>query len=403
MSWYFYSCATRDGSLVRRNARFESADLLDRELARNGETLLDYRELPDAFFYAQQWVFGRMKPLEVAEFCNMLSMYVSGGVDLQSALTDMAEGSHSLAFRRVLTDVRLALLNGYPLSQAMRQSGQFPEEVLALAKIGEESGNLDRVLADAGAHIERLVAIRSAVKRALIYPGFVLSIIIAATLFWLSFVIPQLAEVFEAIDIEMPGHFAAMVAASDWVRSYWWLLVLILVGLPMAFVAARRIPWFRLQTDELAWRLPIMGQIVRLSQMAFWFQYLGLMYGAGLAITQAMELINQSVKNRFFAQRLEGFNARLQNGEKLQAAMRETGVFEPLALRMTAIGEDTGNLEAQMKKLAGIYLARVQALVDVLAKTLEPLLVILMAGLLAFFILGILAPIYESIGTIGAM
>jgi len=402
MTWFFYTTATRDGTLVRRNARFENVDVLDREISRVGEELVDYYALPDALFEVQQWLFGRVSQLEVAEFCNTLSMYVGGGVDLQSALQDMAGEANTVAYRRLLVQVRLALLNGYPLSQAMRQSEQFPEEVLALAKIGEESGNLDQVLADAAAHIERIVAIKSAVKRALIYPSFVLAIIIGAALFWLSFVIPRLAEVFDGINIELPGYFAAMVTASDWVRSYWWLLGLILIGLPVAFMAARRNEWFRLQTDQLGWHLPIMGTIVRASQMAFWFQYLGLMYGAGVSITQAMEVINQSVKNRFFRSKLAGFNARLQEGLTLQAVMREARIFEPVALRMTAIGEDTGNLEGQMKKMAGIYFARVTALVDVLAKTLEPLLVILMAGFLAFFILGILAPIYESVGAIGA-
>jgi len=401
MSWFFYTTTTREGALVRRNGRFENVELLDRELARSGEALLNYYALPDALYQAQQGLLGRIKALEVAEFCNTLALYVGGGVDMQSALQDMAGEAGTLAYRRLLLQVRQALLNGYPLSQALRQSGQIPEEVLALAKIGEESGNLDRVLIDAAAHIERLEAIKSAVKRALIYPAFVLTIIVAAALFWLSFVVPKLAEVFEGINIELPAHFATMMAASDWVQTYWWLLGLILLGLPVAFLAGRRNEWFRLHTDHLGWRLPIMGQIVRFSQMAFWFQYLGLMYGSGVTITQSMDVINCSIKNRFFRSKLAAFNARLQEGLTLQAVMREARIFEPLALRMTAIGEDTGNLEAQMKKMAGIYFARVTALVDVLAKALEPLLVILMAGFLAFFLLGILAPIYESVGAIG--
>lgn len=401
MAWFFYSVATRDGALVRRNGRFADVALLDSELARGGEMLVDYRALPDALFQARQWAFGRLRPLEVAEFCNMLSMYVSGGVDLQSALSDLEGNASSLAYRHIIGEVRLALLNGHPFSQALRSTEQFPEEVLALVKIGEESGTLDRVLADAGAHIERIEQIKSAVKRALVYPAFTLVVMIAGALFWLSFVMPKLAQVFTSIDIELPGHVAAMIAASDWVREYWWLLGIILVVLPVGFFAARTHAGFRLATDALAWRMPVMGRIVQGSQMAFWFQYLGLMYGAGVVITQAMDIINKSVKNRYFRIKVADFNTRLQNGESLQVAMRDARVFEPLALRMTAIGEETGNLEAQMKKLAGIYFARVNALVEVLAKTLEPAMAIVMAAMLAFFVLGVLAPIYESIGKIG--
>lgn len=401
MAWLFYTTATRNGELLRRNGRFEDAAALGRELARHGEELVDYFAMPEALYHAQEWAFGRLRPLEVAEFCGMLSMYVSGGVDLQSALADLEAGATSLAYRRILAQVRAGLLNGYPFSQALRATDQFPEEVLALVKIGEESGTLDRVLADAGAHIERIVAIKSAVKRALIYPAFTLVVMIGGALFWLSFVMPKLAQVFQSINIELPGHIAAMIAASDWVREYWWLLGIILVALPVLFFAARTNEWFHYQTDRIAWHLPVMGRIVYGSQMAFWFQYLGLMYGAGVVITQAMEIINTSVKNRFFRSRIANFNTRLQGGESLQTAIKDAGVFEPLAIRMVAIGEETGNLEGQMKKLAGIYFARVSALVEVLAKTLEPAMAIVMAAMLAFFVLGVLGPIYESIGKIG--
>ncbi|MDP1605162.1 MAG: type II secretion system F family protein [Rhodocyclaceae bacterium] len=401
MPWLFYTAATRDGALERRNGRFADAAMLDRELARHGEMLVDYLALPDALHQVRQWALGRLRPLETAEFCNMLSMYVSGGVDLQSALADLESNATSIAYRQILGQVRTGLLNGYPFSQALRETHQFPEEVLALVKIGEESGTLDRVLADAGAHIERIEEIKSAVKRALVYPAFTLVVMIGGALFWLSFVMPKLALVFTSIDIEMPGHVAAMIAASDWVREFWWLLGIILVALPMGFFAARANEGFRYQTDRMAWHMPVMGRIVYGSQMAFWFQYLGLMYGAGVVITQAMEIINKSVKNRFFRDKIANFNARLQDGESLQASIKETRIFEPLAIRMVAIGEETGNLEAQMKKLAGIYFARVNALVEVLAKTLEPAMAIVMAAMLAFFVLGVLAPIYESIGKIG--
>lgn len=401
MAWLFYSAVTRDGTLVRRNGRYADPVMLDAELARRGEDLVDYVALPDALYEVQQWVFGRLRPLEVAEFCNMLSMYVGGGVDLQSALTDLGNNATSIAFRRVIQEVRASLLNGQPFSVALRETRQFPEEVLALVKIGEESGTLDRVLADAGAHIERLDAIKSAVKRALVYPAFTLLVMIGGALFWLSFVMPRLAQVFTSINIALPGHVAAMIAASDWVQANWWLLVALLVITPVAFFAARANAWFRYQTDKLAWQLPIIGRIVHGSQMAYWFQYLGLMYGAGVVITQAMEIINTSVKSRFFRNRVANFNTRLQGGDSLQSAIRDARIFEPLAIRMIAIGEETGNLEAQMKKLAGIYFARVSALVDVLAKTLEPAMAVLMAAMLGFFVLGVLGPIYESIGKIG--
>ena len=401
MSWILYSIMTPDGNIVRRNGRFENIDVLDEEAHRRGEQIINFFELPDAFYRARQWVTGHISELEVAEFCSMLSMYVSGGVDLQSALSDMESSSRSPALKHVVVELRLALMNGFSLSQALKATEQFPDEVLALARIGEESGTLDRVLSDAGIHIERIVAIKSAAKRAMIYPAFTITVIFGGALFWLSFVIPKINEVFKSINIKLPASTMALVAASDWVREYWWFIIVLFFAIPILFFMARRNEKFRYQTDRLAWHLPIFGRIVSGSQMAFYFQYLNLMYGAGVVITQALETLTGAVKNRYLRRRVTGVLENLRAGEPLVRAIEKTAIFEPIAIRMIGIGEETGKLEGQLKKLGDIYFGRVNALVDVLSKVLEPMLLIVMAVLFGFFIVSVIGPIYGSIGSLG--
>ena len=401
MAWIIYSAQTIDGDIVRRSGRFENVDVLDQDLIRRGEQILNFFELPDAIFKLRQWAFARMRPLEVAEFCHMLSLYVAGGIDLQSALADMENSARSIAFRQVAVELRRSLMNGHPLSRALESTAPVSPEVVALTRIGEESGTLDRVLRDAGAHIERVVAIKSAAKRALIYPAFTLSVIIGGALFWLSYVIPKIAVVFKSIDLTLPPSTFMLIAASDWVREYWWLLAAIIIVLPVLFFLARRNEWFRYRTDRIGWHLPVFGRIISASQMAFYFEYLGLMYGAGVVITQALETLTQTVQNRYFKERVSGMIERLRAGERLTQAVERTRIFDQLTVRMIGIGETTGTLEAQLKKLGEIYFARVNALVDVLAKVLEPLMLIVMGALFIFFIIAIIGPIYEAIGRLG--
>lgn len=401
MSWILYSIMTPDGDVVRRSGRFENMDILDEEASRRGEMIVNFFELPDAVYSVRQWIMGRMGDLEIAEFCSMLSMYVSGGVDLQSALSDMENSARSPALKHVVSELRRALMNGYPLSQALKTTGQFPEEVLALARIGEESGTLDSVLRDAGLHIERVVAIKSAAKRAMIYPAFTLSVILGGALFWLSFVVPKVAEVFKSINLKLPPSTMALVAASNWVRDYWWIIVFVLFALPVGFFMLRRNEKFRYQTDRLAWHLPVFGRIIKGSQTAFYFQYLSLMYGAGVVITVALETLTHAVQNRYLRSRVAGIVEQLRAGEPLVRAVEHAGIFEPLAVRMVGIGEETGNLEGQVKKLGEIYFARVNGLVEVLSKILEPMLLIVMAGLFGFFVVAVIGPIYGSIGSLG--
>ncbi len=401
MAWIFYTLQTRDGQQLRRNGRFADATTLDMELARNGEQLVDYLRLPDLLYRVQHWLFGRLSAMEIAEFCQTLSLYIGGGVDLHSALQDLAASSQSPNYRQVVSQVHQALLKGYPLSQAMRMTHQFPEEVQALVKIGEESATLERVLNDAGAHIERVSAIRKATQQALIYPAFTLVVMLVGALFWLSFVIPKLEQVFRTINIKMPAHISTLLIIVEWLQNNVWLMLCMLLALLLAFLAGRRNVWFRYQTDCLAWHMPLMGKVVAGSQMAFWFQYLGLLYGAGLVITDSVDIMQSALSNHYFRTKILHFNAQLREGQSLQTVMQQVQVFEPLAIRMVAIGEETGKLESQMKKLATIYFARVSSLVEVLGKVIEPAMIIMMAGMLAFFVMGVLTPIYESIGSMG--
>ena len=401
MSWILYSIMTPDGDVVRRNGRFENMDVFDQEISRRGEMVVSFLELPDAVYQVRQWMAGRLSELEVAEFCSMLAMYVSGGVDLQSALLDMETSARTPAARNVVAGLRQALLNGFTLSQGLKATGQFPEEVLELTRIGEESGTLDRVLRDSAVHLERVVAIKAAAKRAMIYPAFTLFVILGGGLFWLYFVVPKVFEVLKAINVKLPPTTLALVALSDWVRDYWWFVLIIIVAIPVGFFMARRNEKFRYHTDRMAWHMPIFGRIVSGSQTAFYFQYLALMYGAGVVITQALETLTRAVQNRYLRSRVTLIVEQLRAGEPLVRAVEHTGIFEPLAVRMIGIGEETGNLETQVKKLGEIYYNRVNALVDILGKLIEPLMLILMAGLFGFFIIAVLGPIYGSIGSIG--
>lgn len=401
MAWIIYACMTPNGDVVRRSGLFEHVDELDQELLRRGEEIVNFFELPEFLYHVRHWLSGRLTESEVAEFCNTLSMYISGGIDLQSALSDMGRSGRTSAFKQVIADLRASLLNGFPLSQSLQKTRQFPEEVLALARIGEESGTLDRVLRDAAAHIERVVAIKAAAKRALIYPGFTLAVILFGALFWLAFVVPKIAEVFKSINLQVPETTRMMMDASVWVQDYWWVVVLVIASLPLGFFLLRRNPQFRYQTDRLAWYMPVFGRIVRGTQITFYFEYLALMYGAGIVITQALETLARAVSNRFMRKRVEGIIDHLRDGQSLVHAIEETRLFDPLAVRMIGLGEETGNLEQQLRKLGEIYFSKVNALVEVLAKILEPMLVILMAGVFGFFIVAIIGPIYSSIGSMG--
>jgi type IV pilus assembly protein PilC len=188
-----------------------------------------------------------------------------------------------------------------------------------------------------------------------------------------------------------------MIALSDFVSSEWLWLVLALVVTPLLLMTARKQRDFRVAFDRLLWNLPILGNVVRNAQEAFYFQYLALVYGAGVPITDAVGRLVETAQNRYFRARIKRIPEYLRLGLSLKEAFQRTAIFQPLDIRMIAIGEQTGALETQLRKLAGMYMQRVQASVELLTKAIEPLLVMTMGIFFIFFVVAMMGPIYSIV------
>ncbi len=401
--YLLYSALAGDGQSTRRLGQYPGLSELDNELTLHGEQLMDYHVLSDGVGKTLEFLRRKPKPLEIAEFCTTLSYYVSGGVELQGALADTAESTSNSAMRTAIIDIRRHLKGGYSLSEAMRMTGRFPDVVINMSRIGEEGGELARMLWDAAQHIERVEAIRSAAKRALIYPAFTLLAVGGAGVFWMTVVVPKIVELFEAMQVELEPATLMLIAMSNFFSAYWPMVLATVIALPILWFIARRNERFRLKSDHLLWRMPFFGRIVRGGQMAFYFQYLSLMYGAGVVITSALKTMQKTVSNKYFAERVSSLLVDLQAGKPLGASFKACEVFPLLDQRMVTIGEQTGNLEEQLQKLAEVHFHRVQSLVELLPKFLEPMLLVLLGSCFAFFVVALMGPLYSMLSNVGGM
>jgi len=403
MAYLLYSALNREGESIRRLGQYAALQDLDKELSLHGEELVDYQHISDSIGRLLESLRGKPKPLEIAEFCTTLSHYVAGGIDLQGALADAAESTNSSAMRSAIIDIRRHLKGGYSLSEGMKMTGRFPDVVISMARIGEESGKLAPMLRDAAQHLERVEEIKGAAKRAMIYPTFTLLVVGGAGGFWMTAVVPKIVELFEAMQVELEPATLMLIAASDFFNAYWPMMLAIVVAIPLGWMLARRNERFRIASDNALWRLPLVGRIVQGSQMAFYYQYLSLMYGAGVVITNALDTMQKTVSNKYFALRVSTMLSELRSGRMLADAFKQCELFPLLDQRMVSIGEQTGNLEEQLDKLADIHFKRVQGLVEVLPKFVEPVMLLLLGGGFAFFIVALMGPLYNMISNVGGL
>ncbi len=395
MPLYSYEALNRQGEQIREQGVFDSSATMYHALKAKGLTLINYRRL----YLSSVLIRSRgLKRAVAAEFLRNLAMILKGGVPLLQALEDFLNTPADPVLKRKLQLIYNLISDGYQLSEAMEEAGGFSDIVVVLARIGEESGNLDRTLKDAATHLENIQDIINRTRSALTYPLFVLSAMTGALAFWLLYVFPQMLELFRGMGItQLPATTKFLISAVAIAKKGWPLLpamVLIFVSLRVAAQNSTKIKYYW----DLFWmKMPLSGRIIRASQYAFFFEYLSLLTGAGIAVVKGMEIMASSLQNQVMRNAIQKIRQDVVSGTSLTDAFKSTGFFAHFIIRLISVGEQTGNMPEQLKVLADFYLKQVRTMVKTLAKTIEPAMIVLAGAMFVLIAMALLGPIYDLI------
>ncbi len=339
---------------------------------------------------------------ELAETLWNLAMLLASGVPMLTALSDILEDTVQPQLRAALHGARVDIENGRTLSEALeRNSEVFSPLLLHLCRIGEETGRLDVMLRNAANHLNHLDQIASATRRALLYPLFLSLVTAGAATFWLIVVVPELTGLFADMNIPLPLLTRALISVADHFRTC--LLPAMGIGLLIACILAmlrRRSAGVRLVLDALLLRTPGLRVILETSIIARIAEYLGHLLGAGIGVARSLEIIAAAIGNRVFAKRILEALDNIRGGNTLADALRMSRAMPPYALRMIAVGETSGRLDTQTTETARVYRDKLSALVEVLGKSLEPAMLVILGSIFALIAGGLLLPVYELVGAI---
>lgn len=408
MNTYFYRVLLANGRTKYGMLRL----MVERDLSakiwleRHFESVvLQLYRLPNwvaGIFSATGSTFGqKLAPIELSGLLRDLAVMTKAGVPIIESLKAIAEESDK-SQKRIASTARLlisALDAGAPISEAFnRHPNIFPESVRNLMSIGEESGTVDQMLLEAAEHIERMTSLGRNMRQALIYPAFVFATMFGAALFWIYYVIPNLAGLFLQMRVKLPAITRGVLEVSKWMEgnanTSLFVILGVIVGIWLLIKLNRGARSF---SFSLAHRLPILRTLVTASGMAFITEHLAILIASGVDIMRSLGVLERALSDEYYRERIKKTRLAVERGELLAAAMRQVGGFPPMALRMIAVGEETGSLDKQLKQLAIEYRQRLAHLIASLSEIIKPL-IILLAGL--FFILLIVAlllPIYDLV------
>ncbi len=347
-----------------------------------------------------RWLRAPVRPEDLAGFLRDMGIMLDAGVPMMEALQTLVEddaGQGNVA--DIARRVRVDLASGMRLPQSFaRHPDVFPETVRNLTEIGDESGALPRMLIESATHVERLIDIRRDIRTAMIYPSLVFASILGVGFFWLYYVVPNLAQLFKQLRAKLPPLTRWLIEASDVLVHY-----LALVGLGLVLLCVllvwlyRGVPRVRQACHELIHRLPILRMLSTASGMAFISEHLSLLVRAGLDFMTSLDVLARATSNQYYRVRLVKVRDGVARGEGIGAAMRRVGGFPPMAVRMIAVGEESGSLDKQLDRLAVEYRKRLDVVVKSLGEIVKPALILLAGALFIFLIVALLLPVYDLV------
>jgi len=346
---------------------------------------------------------GRVRSSLVTDFTIQLATLSEAGIPVVRALTILEGQARPGPFKSILQELTEDVAGGTPLSEALgKHAAAFDNLYSSMVRAGEAGGVLDRVLNRLAAFREKAAEIRARIKNAMIYPAAISIVAIGVVSFVIVWVIPKFQEIFSSFGITLPGITQMLLDTSEFVVGYWYLVF----GLPAALlvmhgVLMRRNRGYRYRMHKLLLKIPVIGPVVAKSVVAGFSRTFGTLVQAGVPHLDALSIVRDATGNEVLMEGVESIRRTVREGEGIARPMGETGLFDDLVVNMVDVGEETGELDRMLLRVADAYEVQLDRQIEAMFKVLEPALIILMAGFVGVIVVALFLPLIEIMGSLG--
>jgi len=344
---------------------------------------------------------SRIPSSERAVATRQLATLISAGIPLVESLGALVEQVEHKALKAVVVQVRDRVNEGSSLAEALLATGKFDTLYISMVRAGEASGALDTVLARMADYLEDQVRLSGKVTSILVYPASMLAFTLLVVALLVTVVLPQINGLLLSLGGELPFFTRWIIAGSDFVSNWWWLVLAIFVALAVAFRAYRRTEGGRMTVDRIMLRLPVIGRVSRTIAIARFARTFSSLLSGGVSIIQALDISRHVARNAVIEEAVENARASVLEGASLAQPLRASGQFPPMVLTMVDVGERAGDLEAMLNKVAETYDEQVETTITKLTSMMEPLLILIMVAIVLFIIMATLMPLMSVTNSLG--
>jgi type IV pilus assembly protein PilC len=346
---------------------------------------------------------GRVKASLVTDFTVQLATLSEAGIPVVKALTILEGQTRPGPFKRVLADLVEDVASGTPLSEALGKHGRaFDPLYSSMVRAGEAGGVLDRILQRLADFREKKEEIKGKIRNAMIYPAVISVVAAAVVSVVIVWVIPRFQEIFESFGIALPGITQLLLDISSFVVKFWYLVF----GLPVVLLVLhgfmmRRSRPYRRSAHALLLRIPVIGRVVSRGLVSSFARTFGTLVQAGVPHLDALAIVRDATANEVLMEGVEDIRRTVREGEGIARPMGETRLFDDLVVNMVDVGEETGELDRMLLRVADAYEKQLDRQIDAMFKIVEPALIIVMAAVVGFVVVALFLPLVEVMGSIG--
>ena len=399
---YNYQARTKDGlvqvGVIDVVSKKEAIELLQKE-----GLYVTYLEKVEVrpFYFRQVEFFSKARRKDIMIFCRQLSLMLKSGVSLVDSLKSLSVQTNKPIFRDQITEIADDVEGGVYFSEALaKYPTVFSNFFINMIKSGEASGKLSETLNYLADHLEREYNLFGKIKSGMTYPAFIFLVFLGMGALAIFFVLPSFQQTLESLEVELPALTSFILNLGGFIQVWWWLILIILTGLGTGF-------WYYIKTQEgkeiigrASLRIPIIGRLVKKTQLSRITENLSTLILAGLPITQALDIVSGTVGNRIYQNIVIKAQEGVRRGETMSSVFEQYPKYiSPLVSQMLRVGERTGQLDKALLSVAGFYQQEVNRGIDALVDIIEPILIVVLGGLIGVLMISIIIPVYRGMSS----
>jgi len=396
MAVYKYVGRTSKGKMKKGTVEAESKQQAITKLREQG---ISPREINEAkgLLYKEVTIGSPVKTQDFVIYCRQFATLIRAGVSIVQSTQILAMQSESKALKRILSSIESDLRTGISFSDAAAKHPKvFPPIFINMVRAGEATGNLDDTLDRLAKYLENQFDLKKKIQSTMAYPVVLLAIMVLVVIFLMVSIVPTFTAMFAQMGADLPGITLFMIGLSKGIQKWWWLGLLLIIALIIAFrFFMKNNQNFNYTVHALLLKSPVFGNLLQKEAIARMSRTLSSLVSSSVPILQSLDIVAKVVGNPVLSKVILEARSALETGRRLSDPFSKSWLIPPLVTQMLAIGEETGSLDFMLEKIADFYEAEVNRTVDTLKSLIEPIMIVLLAGIIGTVVMSIIIPMFS--------